>query len=115
MPNLRKNNNFSEGKQYQPGKGIEPSDLTIFAKAPGNRGDMRMNIDLEGKVKLEVEKIAEGEEGVCVQLIQDLQRGVAGQMDFQMTDWGRAVNASTNTKVAIQHQEKIQERTRERQ
>lgn len=102
-------------QQKQDGSDIEFSDLTIFAKAPGERGDMRMNIDLDGKVKLEVEGIAEGEETVCHRLIQDLQQGVAGEIDFQMTDWGRAANVDTNAKVAVRQQEKTQERTRDRQ
>jgi hypothetical protein len=102
-------------QQKPDGSDVEFSDLTIFAKAPGNRGDMRMNINLEGNVKLEVEGIAEGEETVCHQLIQDLQKGVAGDMDFRMTDWGRAANVDTNAKVAVRQQEKTQEKSRERQ
>lgn len=102
-------------QQKSDGSDVEFSDLTIFAKAPGERGDMRMNIDLEGKVKLEVEGIAEGEETVCHQLIQDLQKGVGDEIDFQMTDWGRAANVDANAKVAVRQQEKTQEKTRERQ
>lgn len=102
-------------QQKQGGGDVEFSDLTIFAKAPGDRGDMRMNIDLEGKVKLEVEGIAEGKETVCRQLVQDLQQGVGEELDFQMTDWGRATGIDVGAKVAVRQQEKMQEKTRERQ
>ena len=97
------------------GSDVEFSDLAIFAKAPGDRGDMRMSIDLAGKVDLEVENIAEGEEGVCVELIQNLQKGVGNEMDFQMTDWGRGSNANPKAKVAVQTQMQTQEITRQRQ
>ena len=102
-------------RQKSDGSDVEFSDLTIFAKAPGNRGDMRMNIDLAGKVKLEVEGIAEGEETVCHQLVQDLQKGVGDEMDFQITDWGRAANVDPNAKVVVRQQTQTQEKDRERQ
>ena len=102
-------------QQKPDGSDVEFSDLTIFAKAPGNRGDMRMNIDLEGKVKLDVEGIMEGEGAVCVKLLQDLQNGVAGEMDFQITDWGHIVKpGDANKEVVVQTQTTTQEQTRER-
>ncbi|MDO5580817.1 MAG: hypothetical protein Q4G69_06750 [Planctomycetia bacterium] len=102
-------------KQTSDGKDIEFSDLTIFAKSPGQKGDMRMQIDLAGKVKLEVEGIAEGEEAVCHQLILDLQKGVGSEIDFKMTDWGRAAKVNPDSRIQVKEQEKIQEKTRERQ
>lgn len=102
-------------KQNSDSSDVEFSDLTVFAKSPGKKGDMRLNIDLVGNVKLEVEGIADGEEAVCHQLIQDLQKGVGNEIDFQMTDWGRASRVDTNAKIAIRNQEKSQQKTRERQ
>ena len=102
-------------QQNNAGEDVEYSDLTIFAKAPGVRGDMRMNIDLEGKVKLEVEGIAEGEETACHKLITDLQQSMNEEIDFKMTDWGRAAGIDSNAKVAMRQQMKEQERIRERQ
>ncbi len=106
---------FYYAQQNQAGEDVEFSDLTIFAKAPGTRGDMRMNIDLEGKVKLEVEGIAEGEESVCHKLISDLQAGVGNEIDFTMTDWGRAAGVDSDARIAIKQQMKEQEKIRERQ
>ena len=102
-------------QQNAAGADVEFSDLTIFAKAPGVRGDMRMNIDLDGKVRLEVEGIAEGEEAACHQLVTDLQKGVGDEIDFVMTDWGRAAGIDSEAKVAIREQIRTQEKTRERQ
>lgn len=102
-------------KQNADGSDIELSDLTVFAKTPGTQGDMRMNINLDGKVNLEVEGIAEGEEAVCHQLIQNLQEGLAGEIDFQMTDWGRAANVNPDAKISFRQTQKVQEKNRERQ
>lgn len=66
------------------------SGMVIFAKSPGEKGDMRMSIDLSGTVDLEVQNIPEGEESMCHKLITGLQQGLAGEIDFAMTDWGRA-------------------------
>ena len=106
---------FYYAKQNEDGSDVEFSDLTIFAKAPGTQGDMRMNIDLSGKVQLEVEGIGEGEEGVCHQLIENQQQGVGGEIDFTMTDWGRAAGVAADRKVALaRQQEQVKERQRER-
>ena len=106
---------FYYSQQNSAGEDVEFSDLTIFAKAPGVRGDMRMNIDLNGKVKLEVEGIAEGEETACHKLITDLQKSMSEEIDFQMTDWGRAASVDSNAKVAMRQQMKEQEKVRDRQ
>lgn len=106
---------FYYSEQNQAGEDVEYSDLTIFAKAPGVRGDMRMNINLEGKVKLEVEGIAEGEETACHKLITDLQSSMNEEIDFEMTDWGRATGVDSQAKIAMREQAKEQEKTRERQ
>ena len=71
--------------------------------------------DLDGKVRLEVEGIAEGEEAACHQLVTDLQKGVGDEIDFVMTDWGRAAGIDSEAKVAIREQIRTQEKTRDRQ
>ncbi len=105
---------FYYSRQNADGSDVEFSDLTIFAKAPGNKGDMRMEVDLDGKIKLEVEGIPEGEETVCRQALEDLQNCVGEEIDFRMTDWGRAALA-TDAQVVCQEQDKTQERMRKRQ
>jgi hypothetical protein len=80
---------------YEPKEGTENTmlgNVTIFAKSKGESGDMRLAIDLDGKVNLEVADIPEGKETECHKAITNLQSLVADTVDFQMTDWGRAKN-----------------------
>ena len=99
------------------GNDRELSDLTIFAKSPGNLGDMRMEVDLEGKVALNMENVPEGQEAQCVSVLNGLRDRLAGEVDFKMTDWGRAEGDSgKDREVQIQKQkERVQEKQRERQ
>lgn len=93
------------------------SGLVVFAKSPGEKGDMRMSIDLSGTVVLEVQNIPEGEEGMCQKLITGLQQGLAGEVNFAMTDWGRAANVKAGPlnvpKARTQQQDRTIERERE--
>ena len=89
------------------------SDLVIFAKSPGNSGDMRMKVDLDAHVDLEVENIPSGQEGCCVSIIQDLQGRLAGDIDFRMTNWGRAEHHQESA-VIVQVQDKVKDKMRER-
>ncbi|MDR0609484.1 MAG: hypothetical protein LBG58_05195, partial [Planctomycetaceae bacterium] len=80
---------------YEPKEGIDNAmlgNITIFAKSKGESGDIRLAIDLDGKVNLDVAEIAEGNESECYNAITNLQSKVADVVDFQMTDWGRAKN-----------------------
>jgi hypothetical protein len=96
------------------GRENQLSNLVIFAKAPGSKGDMRMSVDLDGHVGLEVQNIPEGEETLCHSLITNLQSGLAGEVDFQMTDWGRAANLRDARIQVPTGQQKTQEKVRER-
>ena len=93
------------------------SGLVVFAKSPGEKGDMRMNIDLSGTVDLEVQNIPEGDEGMCHKLVAGLQKGLAGEVDFAMTDWGRAAKVRDGPlnvpKARTQQQDRTIERERE--
>lgn len=104
---------FYFAKEVAAGQANQLSDLTIFAKSPGNNGDMRMKVKLDGHVDLEVENIPVGQEGRCVSIINDLQERLAGDVDFQMTDWGRGENHRESI-VSVKDREKTQEKTRER-
>jgi hypothetical protein len=97
------------------GEDNELSDLTIFAQAPGKLGDMRMKIDLGGKVKLELDKIPEGKESECVNILNGLRDRLEGEVNFQMTDWGRAEGNAGKAKEVTIEQVKVQEKQRERQ
>lgn len=105
---------FYYSEQNKDGIDIELSDLTIFAKSPGQAGDVRMNINLDGKVKLEIENIAEGEEVRCVSIINELQQQLADDIDFDMTDWGRGASANSGEIVTPKFREVTQEKTKDR-
>ena len=105
---------FYYSEQNKDGIDIELSDLTIFAKSPGKAGDVRMNINLDGKVKLEIENIAEGEEVRCVSIINELQQQLADDIDFDMTDWGRGASANSGEIVTPKFSEVTQEKTKDR-
>ncbi|GHT42290.1 hypothetical protein FACS189443_5140 [Planctomycetales bacterium] len=103
---------------YEPKDGIDNAmlgNITLFAKSKGESGDMRLSIDLDGKINLEVENIPEGQEAECHGRLTDLQTKVADTVDFEMTDWGRAKNIQAATKGCVpkqrvQEQEKMKQR-----
>ncbi|GHT44703.1 hypothetical protein FACS189454_02810 [Planctomycetales bacterium] len=103
---------------YEPKDGIDNAmlgNITLFAKSKGESGDMRLSIDLDGKINLEVENIPEGQEAECHGRLTDLQTKVADTVDFEMTDWGRAKNIQAATKGCVpkqrvREQEKMKQR-----
>jgi hypothetical protein len=104
---------------YEPKDGEENTmlgNITLFAKSKGETGDMRLSIDLDGKVNLEVENIPEGQEAECHGRLTDLQAKVADTVDFEITDWGRASHIKPANKdgVRVQQQLRQQEKVRQR-
>lgn len=103
---------------YEPKDGEENTmlgNITIFAKSKGDAGDMRLAIDLDGTVNLEVTDIPEGKESECHQRLTDLQSKVSDVVDFAITDWGRAKHVKpqsggTPIKQRVQQQEKVKQR-----
>lgn len=92
---------------YEPVDGIENTKLgniTIFAKSKGVTGDMRLAIDLNGNVDLEVANIPEGKEAECHNAITNLQSMVADVADLHIDDWGRAKDVSMEEKGEILRQ-----------
>ncbi|MDR1964275.1 MAG: periplasmic heavy metal sensor [Planctomycetaceae bacterium] len=66
-------------------------DITIVATTPSGSGDMRIIINRNGDIDLNLDNIPEGEEKKCHQIITDLQTNVATVADFTVKDWGRGV------------------------
>ena len=103
---------------YEPADGIENTmlgNITIFAKSKGKTGNMRLAIDLNGQVDLEVADISEGKEAECHNAITNLQSKVADIVDLKVTDWGRAKNYQSPQKGGIPKQkERVQERVKQR-
>lgn len=97
------------------GNDNELSNLTIFAKSPGKRGDMRMHINLDGHVDLALEEVPEGQESECVNILNGLRDRLAGEVDFQMTNWGRADGDAGKAREVQQQRVQQVEKQRERQ
>ncbi|MDR3199589.1 MAG: hypothetical protein LBU34_17105 [Planctomycetaceae bacterium] len=108
----------------EPDVNYEPKDdeanamlgnITIFAKSKGEVGDMRLAIDLDGKIDLDVENIPEGQESECHQKLTDLQARVADTIDLEITDWGRASHIKPVGKDGVRVQQKIRQQEKIRQ
>ncbi|MBP7936375.1 MAG: hypothetical protein KA354_17180 [Phycisphaerae bacterium] len=101
------------------GRDDELSDLSVFAKHPGDVGDMAMHIHLDGHVALEVRDIPEGKEALCHEQLVGLQGRLAKEVDFEITDWGRAASVALGGKpedggVRFQKAEGQREQRKER-
>lgn len=111
------------------GSPAELSDLTIYAQNPASTGDMRLKIDLDGKLGLEVfrhdkngneEEVTNQDAHNCHNSVNRLGEALkeAG-FDFEITNWGKAEGIE-NTKITSRslsfgkEPEKQQERLRER-
>jgi hypothetical protein len=103
---------------YEPADGVENTmlgNITIFAKSKDKTGDMRLAIDLSGKVNLEVADIPEGGEAECHNAITNLQSKVADFANLQITDWGRAKNYRPEENSGIPKQKvRVQEQVKQR-
>ncbi len=111
------------------GSPAELSEMVIYAQNPADTGDMRLRIDLEGKIGLEVfrhdkngneEEVTNQDARNCHNSVKQLGNNLreAG-FNFEITNWGKAENLE-NTRQATKNTnfgkepEKIQERSRER-
>ena len=91
--------------------------LSIFASSPGGVADMKMQVSLDGHVKLEVDNVADGDEGLCINALNDLTAKVQEEgIDFHVTDWGRAESKlnQPNTPPTVQTITKTREQKREK-
>ncbi|MDR1485459.1 MAG: hypothetical protein LBT09_11630 [Planctomycetaceae bacterium] len=103
---------------YEPKEGVDNpmfGSLTIFAKSKGETGDMRLAIDLDGKMNLDVAEIPEGSETECHNAITNLQSKIKEVVDFKITDWGRAkevknLGSGCSPKQKVQMHDQVKQR-----
>lgn len=78
-------------------QGSDPlSGIQIRADVPNRdgRGNIRIDIQLDGTTVFEVENVPEGEERVCRDVIAGVGEAlVTSGLELKMTDWGRATGA----------------------
>ena len=87
--------------------------LHIFAKSPGGLADVKMQIDMNGDVKWEMANVPDGQEGICLETLQEVYDKV-GELgiDFTVTDLGRASGFSGEH---LQDREQVKQRERYRE
>ena len=103
--------------RYEPKEGTDNAllgNLTIFAKSKGENGDMWLAVDLDGNVALDTQ-VSGGKEGECVQILTDLQTKVGDEIDFKITDWGRATDYKPNKGGIPEQKDKTREKERRRE
>ncbi len=80
--------NFGELKSGDPLGGIQ-----IRADVPNRdgKGNLRIDIHLDGRTVFEVENVPEGEEAICKDAVGGVGEAIAGKgLVLEMKDWGRA-------------------------
>ncbi len=106
--------NFGELKEGDPLGGIQ-----IRADVPNRdgKGNLRIDIHLDGRTVFEVENVSVGEEMICKDVIKGVGDAIAGSgLILEMKDWGRAAGAADSS-VTIQSRpakQRIAEREEDR-
>ena len=95
------------------------SGIQVRADVPNRdgRGNIRIDIHLDGRTEIDVENIDEGEEESCRDSLGGLTEALAHEgLQLDITDWGRAKEAqsSVDQELKIPVRERESERERER-
>ncbi|MBR4570360.1 MAG: hypothetical protein IKO19_06795 [Candidatus Riflebacteria bacterium] len=111
------------------GSPAELSEMVIYAQNPASTGDMRLRIDLEGKIGLEIfrhdkdgneEEVTKQDAHSCHNSVKKLGENLreAG-FNFEITNWGKAegledTQQTSRMPIPSRESERQQERLRER-
>jgi hypothetical protein len=92
----------------------ELSNLVIYAQNPSGRGNVRIELGIEGSIKLEIDGVPEGEEVICTSLLEGFQEASRrAEMEFTIDDYGRAARALNQTPhERIKQHERMRERSK---
>lgn len=87
-------------EELEDGSEAELSDLTIYAHNPAETGDMRVTVNLDGKVNLEIfrydedgneQEVTHQDASSCHQALINMGKELVNSgIDFTVTDWGKA-------------------------
>ena len=99
--------NYDKCDAYlQPGPGGDERPLVIYANNPSNTAHVRLTLLLDGRMTVEVDGVAEGEEEICVDVLESFKKAVTDSGDeFVVHDAGRAAHFL----------ERLREKSRQRQ
>ena len=106
--------NYDKCDAYlQPGPGGDERPLVIYANNPSNTAHVRLTLLLDGRMTVEVDGVAEGEEEICVDVLESFKKAVTDSGDdFVVHDAGRA--ARFLERLREKHRQRQQERERGR-
>ena len=95
------------------------SGIQIRADVPNRdgRGNIRVDIHLDGRTEFEVENVVEGEERLCREVLGGLTAALAQDgLELEITDWGRAKEPQSSVgqdlKIPVRERESERERPR---
>jgi hypothetical protein len=97
-------------------EGNQLGGIQIRADVPhrDGKGNLRIDLHLDGRTVFEVENIDEGEESVCKDVINGVGAALAGSgLALDMTDWGRAHRAQNQQRSIIVPETTRMEKERE--
>jgi hypothetical protein len=96
------------------GPGGEERPLVLYAQNPAGSAHVRITMTLDGGMRVEVDGVADGEEELCLDVLNTLGRAVAADGDqLEIVDFGRAKLTLERAKQRGGEIEREQRRERE--
>ncbi len=94
------------------------SGIQVRADVPNRdgRGNIRVDIHLDGRTEFEIENVVEGEEKLCRDVLGDLSEALAHEgLELDITDWGRAKDKHPRPDEGVKIPTKVKEPELERE
>lgn len=107
--------NYDEPHCYlAEGPGGEERPLVLYAQNPAGTAHVRVTMALDGGMRIEVDGVADGEEELCLDVLETVDRAVAAEGDqLEVLDFGRAKQALERAKQRGTEIQREQRRERE--
>lgn len=94
------------------------SGIQVRADVPNRdgRGNLRVDIHLDGRTEFEIENVVEGEEKLCRDVLGGLSEALANEgLELDITDWGRAKDKHPRPDEGVKIPTKVKEPELERE
>lgn len=94
------------------------SGIQVRADVPNRdgRGNIRVDIHLDGRTEFEIENVVEGEEKLCCDVLGGLSEALEQEgLELDITDWGRAKNKHLRPDDGVKIPTKVREPELERE
>ena len=106
--------NYDECQAYlKPGPGGDERPLVIYANNPSGTAHVRITLPLNDSMTIEVDGVADGEEEICVDVLESFQRALEATGDgMDMVDLGRATPFLARVRERALQRERQRERER---